>query len=109
MWAFFGLKSKEVFLRPIFEVMYYGGFTWTEAYHLPLNFRRWYINEIVAEMKRTSGGGDDDDPKPMNKPFGNMNDGVTQTRGRQLNTPDARAWRGANRQHVPSRLIRLND
>ncbi len=106
-WASFGLKSKEVFLRPIFECMYYGGFTWVEAYHLPINFRRWFIHEIVAEMKESSGQGDDDSPKPLSGRAFDPNESVRQTRGRQMNTPDARAWRGENRHHVPSRLIRF--
>lgn len=107
--ASFGLKSKEVFLRPIFECMYYGGFTWTEAYNVPINYRRWFINEIVQEMKRSGGNDQESDPTPMGGPrnISDPNAPVTQSRARSLNTPDARAWRGENRQHVPSRLIRF--
>lgn len=106
--SFFGLKTKEVFLRPIFECMYYGGFTYTEAYNLPLNFRRWFINEIVDEMKRSSGHEDsEDNPKPLPLRQREANPAIEQSRARQLNSPSARAWRGENRQHIPSRLIRF--
>lgn len=36
--------------------MYYGGFTYTEAYNLPVRYKLWFINRIAKELKKSSDG-----------------------------------------------------
>lgn len=62
---------------------------------MPINFRRWYIGEIVSEMKQ-SRGDDPEDPKP-----------IRQSRAKHHNDAETRAMQGKSRAHVPSRLIRF--
>lgn len=36
--------------------MYYGGFTYTEAYNIPVKYKVWFVNRIAKEIKRSSDG-----------------------------------------------------
>lgn len=36
--------------------MYYGGFTYTEAYNLPTKYKIWFVNRIAKELKRSQEG-----------------------------------------------------
>jgi len=69
--------------------MYYGGFLWREILHLPVSYKRWFIERIGRELKRTS------------------DDGNTQSKAAHQNTPDVRALQGKARAQVPSRLRRF--
>ena len=69
--------------------MYYGGFSWRETMHLPVPYKRWFIERIVKELKRTS------------------DEGQTQSKGLHANTPDVRAAQNRSRQQVPARLRRF--
>ena len=55
--AFFGLtpNDKDVYLEPIFYLIYYLGMTYTEAYYLPIWKRNWYIDRVVQEIKKSNG------------------------------------------------------
>ncbi len=69
--------------------MYYMGFTYREAYMLPIWQRIWFINRISEEFKRA-------------------NERQSQaSRAAHDNTPDMRALQGNSRSHVPSRLSRF--
>lgn len=81
------------------ELMYYGGFTYFDAYHLPVNYRRFFLEQIRKDMTGKEDGDDDSTtPAPLDR-----------SRAAHHNTPDARAWQGENRHHIPSRLIRFNN
>ena len=69
--------------------MYYGGFTYTEAYNLPLAFRRWFVERIIKEIN----GKDPNNPPP----------------NRAVHTNDAqtRELQGMSRNQTPSRLRRF--
>lgn len=69
--------------------MYYGGFTFREAYNVPVVYKRWFIDRIVKELNR---GADD---------------GQNQSRALHQNSPDVRAMQNRSRTHVPSRLRRF--
>lgn len=69
--------------------MYYGGFTWRETTHMPVSYKRWFIQRINRELSRTAESGQ------------------TQSRALHQNTPDARAMMGRARENVPSRLRRF--
>jgi len=77
-------------MEPSFLLTYYGGFTWTEIYHLPVAYKRWFIERIQKEL----GGGKDPDGNPP-------------TRALHQNSPDVRAMQNRTRENVPSRLRRF--
>jgi hypothetical protein len=69
--------------------MYYGGFLWHETLHLPIPYKRWFVERIVQELRKTS------------------DDGSTQSKGLHANTPDVRSAQGRARAQVPARLRRF--
>jgi hypothetical protein len=70
----------------IFLLMYYTGFSYAEAYNLPIWQRTWFINRINKEMKASQG---------------------QNSRAAHANTPDARAMMSRARAQVPSKLRRF--
>ena len=89
---FFGLtpNDKEVFLEHIFLLMYYTGFTHTEAYNLPVWQRIWYLDRINQEFKRANEA---NNPQP--------------NRAAHANTPEQRAMMGLHNPSPPARLRRF--
>ena len=72
--------------------MYYLGFHYTEAYHIPIWMRRWFIERIQKEIKQSAErNGGESDP----------------TRAAHQNTADARAMMGRHRSMVPAHLRRF--
>lgn len=69
--------------------MYYMGFTYSDAYNLPVWKRIWFINRTVQEFKKSSDSGE-------NPP----------TKAAHQNTPDQRALMGL-RPDAPARLRRF--
>ena len=92
--AFFGLgpSDQDVFLEPTFLLMYYGGFSFVEAWNLPVQWRRWFIERINLEFEKSKG-----------------EDGTSTatSRGAHQNTPDVRNMQGMARNQTPSRLRRF--
>ncbi len=89
---FFGLQPVDrvdLILEPIFLLMYYGGFLYKEAYHLPVPYKRWFIDRIIKELNKSSEGGD------------------TQSRALHHNSPDVRNMQEKARSQSPSRLRRF--
>ena len=89
---FFGLTptDKDVFLHPIFTLMYYVGFTFDEAYRLPIWQRRWFIERTSEEFKRSADKGDG------------------SSRAAHANSEDQRAMLGRARSNPPARLRRFS-
>ncbi len=83
---FFGLTTndKEIFLEHIFLLMYYMGFTYDEAYNLPVWQRIWFINRVNSEIKKAN-----------------------DSRAAQHNDPQTRALKGKMRSQVPAKLRRF--
>ena len=54
--AFFGLtpNDTEIYLEPIFYLVYYLGMTYVEAYNMPIWRRNWFLERVVAEIKKTN-------------------------------------------------------
>ena len=54
--AFFGLtpNDKEFILEQIFNLMYYVGFSYRDAYRLPVFQRKWFIERVIQEIKSTN-------------------------------------------------------
>jgi len=69
--------------------MYYGGFTYKEAYNISVSYKQWFIARLNKELTKGS------------------EDGTSQSRALHQNTPDVRALTGHNRVESPSRLRRF--
>lgn len=72
--------------------MYYGGFTWHETLHLPVPYKRWFVERIVKEINKSNGG----DPEAGG-----------QSRALHQNSPEVRQMQGRFRSQVPTRLRRF--
>jgi hypothetical protein len=124
--AFFGLNDKTIYNREIFLLMYYGGFTYHEAKFLPINLRRFFINEISKELKRQNGKTPEEDMdrqlSKQDKEFlksrmmaanpeayrNNENKSIRESRAPHHNSPEVRAAQNKQRTNVPTRLLRFN-
>jgi len=84
---FFGLTpdDKIFFLEPVFTLMYYMGFTYTEAMSLPIWQRRWFIERVIEEMKAAQGA----------------------SKAAHSNDHQSRSLRGVSRGQVPAKLRRF--
>lgn len=89
---FFGLSSSDkadLILEPAFILMYYGGFTYTEAMMLPVQYKSWFIKRIEKEFNSKAEAGN------------------PQSRAAHLNSPDVRSLNGMSRQESPARVRRF--
>ena len=66
-------------------MMYYMGFSYIEAYNVPIWIRMWMLKRLNKEIKASNG----------------------QSRSAQHNSPDARSMMGRARAQVPSKLRRF--
>jgi hypothetical protein len=90
---FFGLTPEDkeaLLLEPFFLLGYYFGMTWQDYYHLPVTYKRWLIERIQREIKKTNSNGNE-----------------AGTKGAHHNDPQTRAFQGKHREHVPARLRRF--
>lgn len=70
--------------------MYYGGFTYKEAYNIPVSYKRWFIERISRELSRSK------------------DDGANHSRALHDNPAELRALSGNARTESPSRLRRFS-
>ena len=70
--------------------MYYMGFTYKEAYNIPIWQRRWFLKRAQKEINRTNEG-----------------DNGAGTRAAHQNSPDMREMMGRHRSMVPAKLRRF--
>ena len=69
--------------------MYYCGFSYSDAYNLPIPQRVWFINRLTKEM---SGDGDE---------------GSERADKRHVNDPSLRAMLGSSHPQAPHNLKRM--
>ena len=69
--------------------MYYVGFSYVDAYNLPVWQRIWFIERTNEEFKKANEANSD------------------ASRAAHMNTPDQRAFRGQARHHAPANLRRF--
>ena len=72
--------------------MYYMGFSYWEAYSLPIWQRGWFLDRINKEIKQTNEN--------------NKGEGAT-THAAHHNDPSVRAMQGRHRAQVPAKLRRF--
>ena len=70
--------------------MYYMGFTYYEAYNIPVWQRNWFIQRINKEFMKA---------QEKNKPV--------QSKAAHTNSPEARTLMGNHRAQVPAKLRRF--
>jgi hypothetical protein len=70
--------------------MYYMGFTYSEAYRLPLWQRKWFIDRINKEFTRANESGEQ-----------------SMSRAAHANDPESRSMMGMSRAQSPARLRRF--
>jgi len=51
--SFFGLTDKytESVYEEIFNLKYHGGWSFIEAYSLPIQLRQWFVKRLVRQFK----------------------------------------------------------
>ena len=52
--GFFGLGEKymESVYEQFFYLKYYGGWSFTEAYNLPIGLRSWFVHKLSEQIKK---------------------------------------------------------
>ena len=83
-------EYRNQVLNGIFNLMYYGGFTYTEARDLPIYLRSWFIKRINEEFEKHAA-----------------KDGSSQSRGSHENTPVMNELKGKSHSHEPARMRRF--
>ena len=58
--SFFGLSEKdaEYIYESIFQLKYHGGWSFIEAYNLPLVLRRWFIKRLSKQFEDEAAAAD---------------------------------------------------
>jgi len=70
--------------------MYYMGFTYNEAYRLPLWQRTWFVDRLNKEFNKANENGE-----------------PAMSRAAHANDPESRSMMGMARGHSPARLRRF--
>ena len=54
MRSFFGLSAsyQEIVYEELFALKHHGGWSFVEAYSLPIALRRWFVERLIKEFKR---------------------------------------------------------
>ena len=54
LWAFFGLSDDYLINlnEIIFQMKYFGGWSFIEAYNLPVQMRNWYYDRLMKQLKK---------------------------------------------------------
>ena len=54
MRTFFGLSSKymENVYEQFFFLKYHGGWSFTEAYSLPVGLRKWFVDRLMKQLEQ---------------------------------------------------------
>ena len=68
--------------------MYYIGFSYIDAYNLPISIRKWFIKRFIKEISKENN----DNPAPL--------------KASHTQTAETRLFKGSHRTHSPNRLNR---
>lgn len=54
LWTFFGLSDEYIaaVYEEFFLMKYYGGWSFFEAYNLPIKIRRWFFERIIDQKEK---------------------------------------------------------
>ena len=61
MRTFFGLSDEyaESIYEEFFNLKYYGGWSFFEAYNLPIVLRRWFLRRLVNQKEKEAKSNED--------------------------------------------------
>lgn len=53
LWTFFGLSDEyiENVYEQFFALKYHGGWSFIEAYNLPVRIRKWFLNRLIKQKE----------------------------------------------------------
>jgi len=53
-WTFFGLGEdySEAVYEQLFQLKYYGGWSFFETYNLPVSVRGWFLERLIEQKKQ---------------------------------------------------------
>ena len=56
MWTFFGLSDEyiESVYEQLFQLKYYGGWSFFESYNLPVSVRTWFLQRLIKQKRDES-------------------------------------------------------
>lgn len=56
IWNFFGLNDEyiESVYESFFALKYHGGWSFTEAYNLPITIRNWFVKRLIKQKREES-------------------------------------------------------
>ena len=65
-WTFFGLNEDyiKIVYEQLFHLKYYGGWSFFEAYNLPVNIRVWMLQRLVTQKQEESTAMQGNSPAP---------------------------------------------
>jgi len=76
--TFFGLTDEyaENVYEQFFFLKYSGGWSFSEAYNLPVGLRKWFVDRLIRQLEAekqaieeaSNGGGDSQTLTPFNQP-----------------------------------------
>ena len=57
-WTFFGLSDAyiEGVYEQLFQLKYYGGWSFFESYNLPVSVRTWFLNRLIKQKREEAEG-----------------------------------------------------
>ena len=60
-WTFFGLDSNYIagVYEEFFILKYYGGWSFSEAYNLPVQIRRWFLERLLKQKEDENKAAED--------------------------------------------------
>jgi hypothetical protein len=60
-WTFFGLDNDYIanVYEEFFLLKYYGGWSFSEAYNLPVRIRRWFLNRLLRQKNDENKAAED--------------------------------------------------
>ena len=52
-WTFFGLNNEYIatVYEEFFLLKYYGGWSFSEAYNLPISIRKWFLERLLKQKE----------------------------------------------------------
>jgi len=61
LWTFFGLGNKYIanVYEEFFILKYYGGWSFSEAYNLPVQIRRWFLERLLKQKEDENKAAED--------------------------------------------------
>lgn len=98
MGSFFGQIDKKIYNREIFLLVHHGGFDYNSVRKMPINLRRFFLDETAKALKQRAGKSEEDEaPLSKNQKI------IMQSK---LNQAGNNFKRGPNK-NIPSKIMKF--